>query len=179
MPRMSIYLPDDLAELLRDAEGSNPSSVIQEALRRHLRAGSGEPAWAKRPTDAAGLVADATARLVEQAADDYQGGFSDALERLDDLDLEDLTLFARGGFDLERWLTGWDPLHAPKWLSAVAKDLGSIADPIGFDETSFRRSSAFERGYADGLRAAYEAIERGTTDEEPSSPEASPPGVTD
>ncbi len=42
MPRVNIYLPDDLAEAVRSA-GLNLSSLAQEAIRRHL---------AERTTDA-------------------------------------------------------------------------------------------------------------------------------
>ena len=43
MPRVNIYLPDDLAEAVR-AAGLNLSSLTQEAIRRHL-AGRTTDAW--------------------------------------------------------------------------------------------------------------------------------------
>jgi post-segregation antitoxin (ccd killing protein) len=43
MPRVNIYLPDDLAAAVR-AAGINLSSLTQEAIRRHL-AGRTTDAW--------------------------------------------------------------------------------------------------------------------------------------
>lgn len=43
MPRVNIYLPDDLAAAVR-AAGINLSALTQEALRRHL-AGRTTDAW--------------------------------------------------------------------------------------------------------------------------------------
>lgn len=43
MPRVNVYLPDDLAAAVR-AAGLNLSSLTQEAIRRHL-AGLTTDAW--------------------------------------------------------------------------------------------------------------------------------------
>jgi post-segregation antitoxin (ccd killing protein) len=43
MPRVNIYLPDDLAAAVR-AAGLNLSSLTQEAVRRHLAGGTTD-AW--------------------------------------------------------------------------------------------------------------------------------------
>ncbi|ANH40522.1 hypothetical protein I601_4127 [Nocardioides dokdonensis FR1436] len=50
--------------------------------------------------------------------------------------------------------------HAPAWMPKLADDVGDLANPIGFDRWSFRRSPPWERGYGDGLRAGYEAALR-------------------
>jgi hypothetical protein len=173
MPRISVYLPDDLADRLR-SDGSGPTSqVVQEALRRYLGDSTG-PSWAQPPADADQLLTAATEGLSRQAAVEFQDGYRAALKRLPDLDWVVLTSCARSHFVLEAWLKGWmngitleigqgrNP-EIPAWLGKLAKDVGTIADPIGFDEFSFRRTNAFERGYSAGLRAAYETVERGTS----------------
>lgn len=172
---MSIYLPDDLADQLKEVDSSTPTSqVIQEALRRYL-GGTGAPAWARTPDDAAELLAAATQKLTEQAEADYQAGYRAALARIPDLDWSLLTDFARSRYDIEAWLSGWkdgvydaikrkdEHVVVPAFMDSIATDIGSPADPIGYDRFSFRRTNAYERGYADGLRDAYESVERGTS----------------
>jgi len=47
------------------------------------------------------------------------------------------------------------------WLYRLAGDLGSMADPIGFDEYSFDPTRAFLRGYGDALYEVWAAVEEG------------------
>lgn len=47
------------------------------------------------------------------------------------------------------------------WLYRLAGDLGSMADPIGFDEFSFDPTRAFLRGYGDALYEVWAAVEEG------------------
>lgn len=63
MPRVNIYLPDDLAAAVR-AAGLNLSSLTQDAIRRHL-AGRTTDAWLKtlEPTAAQVTHDDALAAL--------------------------------------------------------------------------------------------------------------------
>ena len=63
MPRVNIYLPDDLAAAVR-AAGLNLSSLTQQAIRRHL-AGRTTDAWLATldPTPAPVTHDDALAAL--------------------------------------------------------------------------------------------------------------------
>lgn len=164
---MSIYLPDELAERLKGVEDSTASAVIQEALRRHFGSAGNlaGPVWAQPPSDATKRLFEATAKLRDEAIADFQAGYSAALARLPDLNLMALTSFARRQFDLIPWLKAWQDPKQPQWMWKMAEDVGSIADPIGYDQLSFRRTAAFEHGYSAALRAAYEAVERGEADE--------------
>ncbi len=47
------------------------------------------------------------------------------------------------------------------WLNRLAEDLGSMADPIGFDEFSFNPTRAFLRGYGDALHDVWSSVEEG------------------
>jgi len=47
------------------------------------------------------------------------------------------------------------------WLYRLARDLGSMADPIGYDDFSFDPTRAFLRGYGDALYAVWAAVEEG------------------
>jgi len=55
----------------------------------------------------------------------------------------------------ERKETEWS------WLERLAHDLGSIADPVGYDVYSFDPTRAFLRGYGDALYEVWAAVEEG------------------
>jgi hypothetical protein len=169
--RLSIYLPDELEARAKALQPNTPTSqVVRAALERYL--GSTGPAYAEPPEDIEDLLADGVAHFANLARQDYQDGYRAALKRLPDLDWDAITGFAREGFDLYKWLNGWcqninqaairgDLLSAkPHWFGKLAEDLGSLADAIGYDDLSFRKTAPYEHGYADALRAGYEAALR-------------------
>lgn len=47
------------------------------------------------------------------------------------------------------------------WLHRLAEDLGSMADPFGFDKYAFELTGAFLRGYDDALHDVWSAVEEG------------------
>ncbi len=65
MPRVNIYLPDDLAAAVR-AAGINLSSLTQEAIRRHL-AGRTTDAWLATLDPAPALVSHEDALAAVEA----------------------------------------------------------------------------------------------------------------
>jgi post-segregation antitoxin (ccd killing protein) len=71
MARVNVYLPDDLAELARDA-GVNVSAVTQEALRATLAAADTDR-WLDRLERQTGT--DLNHELVIQALDDARDEF--------------------------------------------------------------------------------------------------------
>jgi hypothetical protein len=57
---------------------------------------------------------------------------------------------------------GASPTASPwSWLSRLAEDLGSMADPVGVDEFSFNPTRAFLRGYGDALHDVWSSVEEG------------------
>lgn len=169
MGRLSIYLPDELEARTKAVQpDGSTSQVIRAALERYLGPGE-EPAYVEPPGDVAELLAAGVSHFRELAKHDYQDGYRAALKRLVDLDWYALAGFARDDFDLVKWAESWRSSmgyfaahggleeNAPDWFARVAADLGSLIDPIGFDEFNFRHTPPWERGYADGLRAGYEA----------------------
>lgn len=170
MGRLSIYLPDELEARAKAIQPETPTSqVIRAALERYLGRPA-EPAYAQPPGDVDELLAAGVAHFADLAKSDYQDGYRAALKRLPDLDWHGLAGFAQNDFDLSKWAKSWRPravstptgiavedVQWPDWFWKVAKDLGSTMDPIGYDELSFRNTPPWERGYADGLRAGYEA----------------------
>jgi hypothetical protein len=142
---------------------------VRAALERYI-GNADEPAYAQAPDDVSELLTAGVAHFKALATADYQEGYRAALKRLPDLDWFALADFAKEGFDLHKWIGGRvDSINyllgkdmslekaMPRWLKRIADDIGSMADPIGFDKWSFHRTPPWERGYADGLRAGYEA----------------------
>jgi hypothetical protein len=170
MGRLSIYLPNELEARAKALQPDTPTSqVVRAALERYI-GNADEPAYAQAPDDVSDLLAAGVEHFKALATADYQEGYRAALKRLPDLDWFALAEFAKEGFDLHKWIRGRvDGIQfllsqnmsldqaRPEWFAKITDDLGSIADPIGFDHWSFRRTPPFERGYADGLRAGYEA----------------------
>lgn len=170
MGRLSIYLPDELEARAKALQPDTPTSqVVRAALERYIGT-TEEPAYAQAPADIDELVAAGVAHFGALAVAEYQSGYRSALKRLPDLNWFALAEYAAGGFQLEKWLGGWrdnisfeiNQGHSldsvtPDWLSKVAKDVGELADPIGFEGSNHRHPQPWERGYADGLRVAYEA----------------------
>jgi hypothetical protein len=168
---MSIYLPDDLADRLKLVSTSESSSqIIQEALRRHL----GEPLdapYARPPQNADQLIEKAREQLLPAAQDEYERGFTAALNRVPDLPWEVLDGLADRKFDVATWIHPWingahdiavgkapEGAAIPEWLLRIAEDLGQLAGPIGYDRFSFQRSKMYVRGYGDALKAAFDAV---------------------
>lgn len=170
MGRLSIYLPDELEARAKALQPDTPTSkVVRAALERYI-GNADEPAYAQAPDDVNDLLTAGVAHFRALATADYQEGYRAALKRLPDLDWFALAEFAKDGFDLHKWIGGRvNGIQfllgrnmsledaTPGWLPPIADDIGSIADPIGFDRWSFRKTPPWERGYADGLRAGYEA----------------------
>lgn len=178
MPRLSIYLPDELVDRAKliDAE-ANMSQLVQTALRRMLGEPA-RPAYASAPCDAKEAFAAARKAWRAGADEEYQRGYRDALRRIPDLPWRAVDEAAQVDFQFRRWLDGWrntiaDPnaphfgSHAPEWFWKLAEDLGNLVDPIGHDKTSFRPSTAYERGYRDALKAVYHSVERASADGDP------------
>lgn len=53
--------------------------------------------------------------------------------------------------------------NPPEWWGPLAKDLGDLLDPIGWENLSFTPTSLFVRGYQAALRDVWEAAERPAT----------------
>jgi hypothetical protein len=169
MGRLSIYLPDELEARAKELQPDTPTSqLIRTALERYIGR-SDEPAYAQPPGDVDDLLAAGIAHFADLAKRDYQDGYRAALKRLPDLDWYALASFARDSFDLYKWAESWrssvtptqfsNP-EPPDWYPKMMKDLGALLNPLDFEQYSFRNTPPWERGYADGLRAGYEAALR-------------------
>lgn len=178
MARVTVYIPDELLGRARGQDLSvNTSQLVQRGLER-LLAGSSTP-YASRPPDAAALVSRAKARLEPAAASEFQRGYRAALDMVNEAFYRELDEFARQGLSLLRWAESWRKgagadaagltpgaehgFYPGEWFVRVAKDLGALVDPIGYDEFSFMPTHAFVAGYETGLRDVWAALEEAST----------------
>jgi hypothetical protein len=177
--KLTVYIPDDLLDRVRGQDpGSNTSQLVQRGLERLSPAA--DAGYARRPADAAELLAAAAGKLREGAAREYEKGYRAALKTVaeagDDVWPGVESLARRYQFDLRAWAksyregmsmeaaglipgvkAGFDP---PDWYVTLMNDLGDLLDPIGFDQWSFTRTDPYVRGYQSALRDAWEAAER-------------------
>jgi hypothetical protein len=169
MAKLTVYIPDDLLDRARarDPE-ANTSQLVQRGLERLSPAG--EAGYARRPDDAAELLAVAADRLREGAGHEYQCGYRAALSTVSkaaELLWRGLDELARKGFDLFGWAQAWrrglsyEGMGAkpPEWWAPLVQDLGDLINPFDVGPT-FTPTTTFVRGYEAALRDAWEAAER-------------------
>ena len=174
MAKLTVYVPDELLERTRALNpDANTSQLVQRGLER-LSPAEDAP-YARRPKDAAELLAAAVGSLREGAAREYENGYRTALGMVSHVGpavWPALHGLAGVGFDLKRWaadLRRFGPDEQdPEWYDPIVEDLGNLVT-VNQPEVP---SEPFIRGYQAALRDAWDTVER---------PEASvaPGGNTD
>jgi len=167
--KLTVYIPDDLLDRVRarDPE-ANTSQLVQRGLERLSPAE--DAGYARRPDDAAELLAVAAVRLREGAAREYQCGYRAALSTVSkagELLWRGLDDLARKGFDLFGWAQSWRRALGqagmgeapPEWWAPLVQDLGDLVNPFDVGPM-FVPTTTFVRGYEAALRDAWEAAER-------------------
>ena len=173
MPKMSIYIPDDLWEQVREsAPDGNASQLVQRALKS-LVVRQPRTAYSQDPPAPAAASAKAiTERLIEEAREEWARGYSAAIEWSTKHGTWDrLQLFAREGFNLDKWISFitsiWKAdgrqMQSPEEMSedavALANALGSKAEPWGILE--WDSSATFCEGFAKALSDLWRSVENG------------------
>lgn len=219
MPKLSIYVPDDLWEQVREGHpDANVSQVVQRGLAKLTKEEQeSEPGYLERPSGATDRIAGLTARLAAEARHEYQRGYSAGLDVADELTLLELNELVALNFDVARWLArytesvrwnmveGLPPGPPPDvppetvmavlmgaappsaipgeplkpswpWLKSAADALGSMADPIGFDNWNFTPPTPRVRGFRDALRDVWSGVEGSHVSASPSEPKGRPEG---
>jgi hypothetical protein len=188
MPKLSVYIPDDLWEMAkRVSPEEGPSLLIQRGLRGLVESRSAVPAYAaERPAGAPEDLAAARTRLMKQARAQYEAGFQAGKRALNDTEAisgEALEALAHRDFNLEQWLApsrrlfaemaadGKEPFKGFDWLLILSKPeyLGDFASPIR--PANFEPNRPYLRGFADAMREMWKLLthpiwEKVFTDEE-------------
>lgn len=163
---MSVYVADELWEKACQVDPlASRSQLVQRGLQRLV---DGRAAGAAAiPNGAEEKIEALRNSFAAQAREEYETGYGGALAAAEQIPWYALEDFANQSFDTRRWIGRFQSsaaesahLHSPpEWLYSVAKTLGSLADPIGGDELSFTPTRARIRGFSDGLRAVFEAVD--------------------
>lgn len=212
MPKVSIYIPDELLDQAKRLDDSdNTSRLVQRALEKLVDEHQRPPSYAQTPEESYERILEVRDRLLSEAKEDYELGYATALDAASAMPLHVINDLARQNFDLSAWLKPYvdgyssellatarpvkagadleaaikniradgerrakqlkgDPRSAAFqkamakktpwwWLRRTADALGTMADPIGYDQFSFTPTLARQRGYIDALRELWSAIE--------------------
>jgi hypothetical protein len=163
MPRLSVYVPDDLWGRALDAGSTDsPSQVVQEALTEMVaRRASRELPFARTEIDQerlAKIEAEKRAELEEL----FQAGLKAGLDIADSNSFEALDWLHRFDFDLDRPSEAdWEAVQAWPWA-------GDLQDP----EPDYV-GTVFALGRQHALRSVWEAVmsQKDSARSEPGSPQ--------
>lgn len=105
MPKVSVYVPDELLEQAKKLNDSdNTSRLIQRGLERLVEEHTRVPSYAKTPTRSYEQIVEVRDRLLAQAREDYEFGYTVALDAASAMPLHVINDLATANFDLAVWL---------------------------------------------------------------------------
>ncbi|MCU0483223.1 MAG: hypothetical protein MUC54_02960 [Chloroflexi bacterium] len=153
MPKLSLYIPDDLWRRARAVDPNlNQSQVAQQALRQwvEVRPAQGSQVF-EPPADSVTVPDGLVQRLATEAREQYQAAYRAAFQLAERISWGSLDELASRGWDWASWLRhgGREILPAlPSWL----RD----GDPEA--SLTRRRYTTSTQGVIDGLRDIWESV---------------------
>lgn len=190
VPKMSVYVSDELWDKARLASGERVTSrLIQRALELLVeRESAGRTYKESRPAGSEATLALLRDIYSDQARIHQERGYQAGLNYLNANRVpwgvfQDL---ADADFDLNRWLQpwingftdgigtkGWKPPSMPDWFVSLSQNsyLGDFANPIGGD--GFTPDRTYLRGFERAMRDVWRSVEYGP--ETPQASEGLPP----
>ena len=184
--KMSIYVPDELWEAVRQArpEAPSPSQIVQDALSRLTHESQSQE---RVPADVAPEFEAARARFVREASTEFEHGYRAALAASADLDWSDVEILAEAfKFNVKEWAEAWkesaerhdlaragvpvvlypgDEKPDVKKVNALMKALGEWATPHGSEEWVPRQT--YVKGFTQAMRTLWASVAKdveGVTD---------------
>jgi hypothetical protein len=172
MPKLSVYVADDLWEQAREVgQGRPPSSLVQTALREFVTNGTARPPFARqRPGESGGQVARVRERLAQQARARYEAGYQDGIDLADQLSWADLDALAGLKWDLDKWWgfaetdgrVSTDQIGETEWARSYhdkdadakrgASAIGKVLDQ------GFKHQAVYRTGVTDALKDVWGSI---------------------
>lgn len=175
MPRLSVYVPDQLLERARslDERADNLSKLVQRGLTRLVEEETslGDPPYAVRPDGTSQRVAAVAEQMTATARAEYEAGYLATLDVASDLPLKVIESMADCDFVVRRWIElsrdeaeferAGGVQESLSWTETLEPVLGlalhGLADR---DEFTLHPSRARVRGFADAIRDIWIATER-------------------
>jgi len=126
MPRLSVYVPDDLlerAKTLQEEGDDNTSRLVQQGLDLLVASKTPHmPEYARAPGVSQMQLMVVSRRLRADAQTDYQRGYAAAVQAAAAIPLQVLNELADADFDLEEWLEPHKNRLRDELLGCVGKD---------------------------------------------------------
>jgi hypothetical protein len=170
MPKLSLYIPDDLWQQARTVDPSlNQSQVAQRALQHWIetRPAAGAQAFVP-PPDSVPVPEGLVARFASEAREQYQAAYRAAFQLAERISWRSLDELASRGWDWAAWLRhgGHEIVPAlPAWLREGEPDAAA----------GRRRNSTATQGLIDGLRDIWESVQAGAPRRTAPRPDARQP----
>lgn len=167
MPKLSLYVPDDLWNQARAVDPSlNQSQVAQRALQHWIetRPSVGPQAF-EPPADSMPVPESLVQRFASEASEQYQAAYRAAFQLAERISWGSLDELASRGWDWAAWLRhgGREILPAlPAWLREGDSEVSSTR----------RRYTTSTQGVIDGLRDIWESVQTGSPRRRAPRPEA-------
>ncbi|TMC53087.1 MAG: hypothetical protein E6J20_08415 [Chloroflexi bacterium] len=178
MPKLSVYVSDELWDKARKASGEhNTSQLIQRALELMVeRESAGATYKESRPPGSEATLALLRGIYSDQARIHLERGYQAGLNYLTAYRVpwDDFQQLADRDFDLKRWLQpwfsafldgvgtkDWNPPKLPDWLVSLGQDyyLGEFAKPI--DGDGFYPNRTYLQGFERAMRDVWRSVEYG------------------
>lgn len=158
MPKLSVYVPDNLWDQARGAaQGRNVSQLIQDGLRAFLAA-SGTTVMSTPPIEEARL-AQVAAKKAAQARKGFEAGYGEGLDLAEEWPWEALDWLARVDFDAENLE---DDDFPEFYTEDSTADKPLVVNPSlikeRYDEVVLGEGRLFRLGVKQALRDVWEAV---------------------
>lgn len=151
MPKVSVYLPDELYERAR-ASDANVSQLIQTALRQHLGQQTLRPAFASdTPADMGDAEEQLAQRLASEARQIYERGYRCGLEVAKQLHWDDIDLLAEAGWKVSKWFATLRFKHDGTYEQSLAP----VFDPEITGEPTL---PTYDLGFVDALKGLWNSV---------------------
>jgi hypothetical protein len=170
VPKLSVYVTDDLWNRVKSVTPATTSQIVQEALTLLVETKSAGPAYGAKPPLDTELARDyLRTQYSIQARQRFEQGYRNAVTYLQSSQVpwKDVESFADAEFDVRRWIAPWFKVdeglepELPDWLVRLGEDryLGVLARPD--DADGFYPDRTYLFGFGRALRDVWRSVEYG------------------
>jgi hypothetical protein len=167
MPRLSVYVPDDLWDRARQVSADpSASAVVQAGLQALVASEATRPVFAAPPPDSPG-IADLRMRLSREGKDEYERAYRAGIELAAKLPFRELDKLSALGWNLLRWVRSTEDERTwhdnQEWRAQPNDASGSAIVAVvnaGYEDLSIWRA-----GVNDALRDIWISVTQGAEEE--------------
>lgn len=109
MGRVTVWVPDELLDRARALNQSeNTSQLVREGLQRLIGEETSLPSYARKPEQSFDRIVEVRDRLLAEAREDYEFGYTIAIEAASAMPLHVINALVDSNFDLPAWLAPFE-----------------------------------------------------------------------